>query len=250
MKNILFLLYAFLLFSFLFLTEACQESEEIDPCLNVICQNEGTCEDGLCACPEGFLGNFCESVDTSKIQFLLDRGITPMTLYENGVTLNELYGKIYADGLIFYLNTDDGRGLVAAVEDQDSLAEWGCDGTDIIDLPTVQNLPADPETDEGTRIFDGKTNTTTILAGCISNDGIAANLCRDLGDDWFLPSRAELNLMYTNLYIQGHGNFAADYYWTSTENGSISAWHQDFQNGEQTIILKNSTVHVRAARAF
>jgi len=42
--------------SMLFLFEACT----VDPCENVICQNDGTCIEGDCECPEGFAGTECE----------------------------------------------------------------------------------------------------------------------------------------------------------------------------------------------
>lgn len=31
-----------------------------DPCRNTFCKNGGTCDDGVCVCPEGFSGNSCE----------------------------------------------------------------------------------------------------------------------------------------------------------------------------------------------
>ncbi|MEM1338068.1 MAG: hypothetical protein AAF634_15275 [Bacteroidota bacterium] len=33
----------------------------VDPCENNSCQNNGTCVDGVCQCPEGFEGEFCET---------------------------------------------------------------------------------------------------------------------------------------------------------------------------------------------
>ena len=51
-------------------------------------------------------------------------------------------------------------------------------------------------------------------------------------DDWFLPSRDELNLMYKNLHKQGLGSFAyGNYYWSSSESSAGYAWVQNFGNG-------------------
>merc|ERR1712227_310055 len=34
-----------------------------DPCLDVVCKNEGTCTDGACTCAEGFIGTDCGTED-------------------------------------------------------------------------------------------------------------------------------------------------------------------------------------------
>jgi len=114
-------------------------------------------------------------------------------------------------------------------------------------LDCQQPLPED--TFEGARIGDGAANTNAILAECTTND-IAANLCRDLGDDWFLPSRGELNLMYTNLHKNVLGGFAADLYWSSTESRYLIVWGQNFNGGVLLELVKPDKRNVRAARAF
>jgi hypothetical protein len=47
------------------------------------------------------------------------------------------------------------------------------------------------------------------------------------------------------------GGFATDYYWSSSEYNSDSAWGQYFVNGTQFLNGKNyPTLRVRAVRAF
>jgi len=78
-----------------------------DLCLtsSIMCQNGGTCEDGLCVCPTGYTGDNCESIDIEQIQFLLDEGLfTPLELIDAGVAVSALYGKVYAQGIIFYID--------------------------------------------------------------------------------------------------------------------------------------------------
>lgn len=161
---------------------------------------------------------------------------------------------MYQGGLIFYLNTDDGSGLVAAMEDQSTGIEWGCLGDEINGA-------------DGEVIGTGTQNTTEILMGC-SSDGIAARLCNNLElngyMDWFLPSKDELNLMWINLAdADGDGlnsgpdadgnlaGFEGDFYWSSTEFDDTSTWFQFFtNNGSQSSDFKTNRNRVRAARAF
>lgn len=45
---------------------------EIDTCKGVVCQNNGTCEDGYCNCQPGFEGESCEqATDVTSCQTLL-----------------------------------------------------------------------------------------------------------------------------------------------------------------------------------
>ena len=90
----------------------------------------------------------------------------------------------------------------------------------------------------GTAVGTGKKNTELLVKamgsaaysyrGLETTSVYAAKLCSDLVyngfDDWFLPSKDELNLICTNLYAKGLGGFStADYkydlgiYWSSSE---------------------------------
>ena len=53
-----------LLLTAFFAITGCQQ----DPCEAVACQNGGTCQEGVCNCPEGFEGDNCEVFD--GLQFL------------------------------------------------------------------------------------------------------------------------------------------------------------------------------------
>ena len=93
----------------------------------------------------------------------------------------------------------------------------------------------------------------------------AARLCEILEytvgvttyDDWFLPSKDELNLMYTNLHSFGLGGFANDGYWSSSENYREAkyAWIQYFNDGyqyyyERGFDFSSGCYRVRPVRAF
>lgn len=166
-------------------------------------------------------------------------------------------GDSYAGGYVFHLDGTNG-GLVAASTDQQPalpgvLWGWYPAGIDF----TLEDVGA------------GSANTAAIVEAIGPDpfgDGqtYAAKLCADLVmngfDDWFLPSKNELNLMYENLHEQGIGDFADDMgysnaqtnYWSSTAGGSKFAWHQDFDGGGQWfyLLINVERNRVRAARAF
>ncbi len=159
------------------------------------------------------------------------------TSYGNEVTLNTTYyiGANYGGGIIFYIDGTWQHGLISATSDQ-GIAEWGCEGTTIGSTSKA--------------IGTGQANTTAIINGC-STAGIAARICDDLAlnghNDWFLPSDAELHQMNSQSGVIG--GFVNNFYWSSSEKDSGSAWGLHFQYGYQ-YTGKASPYYVRAVRAF
>ena len=152
-----------------------------------------------------------------------------------------------AGGLVFYITDGGKHGLEAAPVDQSdgSGAEWGCNNGDITGA-------------DGTGIGDGAQNTADILMeGCVSDGGggIAADLVDAYSlngyDDWFLPSKDELNLMYNNLQINAIGGFVSAGYWSSSEySGFNTAWNQFFGSGSVGDLSRSGNYKVRAIRSF
>ena len=66
--------------------------------------------------------------------------------------------------------------------------------------------------------------------------------------DWFLGSLGEMKGCTGN--TAPTGGFAADYYWSSSENYANDAWIQSFFSGNQSLSNKNTTYYVRPVRAF
>jgi hypothetical protein len=134
-----------------------------------------------------------------------------------------------------------GRYLEAAPADLSASQVWMAGGA------TQETLNGNTSTAIGT----GQANTDAIVAQ-IGHTGSAAKLCLDYNyggyDDWFLPSREELNLVYQNKDVVG--SFAAAYYWSSSEHSSYAAWLQDFNYGYQYLNYKNYEYRVRSVRAF
>ena len=150
-------------------------------------------------------------------------------------------GQTYGGGIIFYIDGTGSHGLIASATDQSTGAIWGCYGTAI---------------GTSTTIGSGQSNTTAIVNGC-STSGIPARICNDLVlngyEDWFFPSKDELNLMQINLQRNGLGGFATNLYFSSSEYEGYETgivWGQYFGGGVQDYLGKYATGYVRAVRAF
>ena len=93
------------------------------------------------------------------------------------------------------------------------------------------------------------------MAGC-SEDLIAAKLCADYEitvdgityDDWFLPSKMELSILYANK--ETVGNFAKSAILQFFTDDDIGAWYHNFIDGIQGEVFKNIKRSVRAIRYF
>jgi len=223
-----------------------------DLCQDTVCENGGTCVDGNCECVDGFVGSSCQKYDQNRVQEFLDNGMTPLELYNGGISPYTLHAKTYKGGLIFYFDESNGTGLVAYPSDIEGV-DWGCIGVNMSGLNDVTSDPPNAvvaETVQGARIGDGKSNTDKILSGC-NQYGTAARFCRALGSDWFLPSRSEMSIMYTILQTNNNIDLSSSY-WTSTEHSTDRAWIvQDiFSTINYYPSDKDSEWFVRPVRAF
>jgi hypothetical protein len=157
-------------------------------------------------------------------------------------------GDIVNGGVVFWIDSTGQHGLVAAMSDYATFEEWGCDSTD---LPNVPNVTSFPPVGQGAEIGHGFNNTNAILYDC--PNAPAALAARSLGPDWFLPSINELNQMYINKDdLEAVSGFTAfsNYYWSSTDYDNNIAWFQFFYDGYQYITNKDNPTIVRAVRAF
>jgi hypothetical protein len=161
-------------------------------------------------------------------------------------------GSLHEGGIVIYLD-GSGGGLVCALTDQSTSAEWGCYGSALTGC-------------EDQSIGAGQANTTAIISGC-STAGIAARICENYDDgtyaDWFLPSFNEGQQITNNLAAINNGLTAnsgeafSGVYWSSTQ----ASWDQKAPRPDRRLdawtILgsppyadKNATLKVRAVRKF
>lgn len=187
-------------------------------------------------------------------QDLLDGGATPNQLYDGGIPYNEIMGNRYGGGLIFYLDTATGTGLICAISDI-APQQWGCVAT---------NLPGA----EGTAIGTGLQNSLDIDAGC-STPNIAAESCLNLVtagySDWYLPAKDEMWKLHTTIGRGATGTLFNKanmtdgwYYWTSTEwdlySAHVLCLYQDPTWGcpsyMMTAWFKSEGIYIRPIRSF
>ena len=150
-------------------------------------------------------------------------------------------GDTIGGGVLFYSGATS--GLVASSVDIPFF--WGGNGIEIVGTKTA--------------IGTGAANTNLILSGTtLIVSGVtgssAAKFCYDLAiggyTDWYLPSKDELNELYTQkAYISGlnlNGN-----YWSSSQTSSYCAWIQYFLTGTQSALGgKDQAYRVRPIRTI
>ncbi len=162
-------------------------------------------------------------------------------------------GQFYAGGFIFYIDSTGNHGLVCDTTD----LTYYTDSTHLSDSIQWRIVAGiDYSGANATAIGSGASNTRKIMAtyGNVKN---AASLCVNYNgegyNDWFLPSKDELNQIYVNLTAKGLGNMSTTNYWSSSSNivkGISYAWSQYFSNGNQYYFNGYFYLNIRAARAF
>jgi len=131
-------------------------------------------------------------------------------------------------GIVYYLFPDGHGGLAVALNDASEDCVWG-NSSDVPGLTNqtpyfTQNLLIDTA---------GYTNTLTLRTFYNNND-YAAGLV-DFAHGWFLPSIAQLRMLYgqlpfisSSITSAGGTEMSLDWYWSSTEASSFEAWCIDF----------------------
>jgi hypothetical protein len=182
-------------------------------------------------------------------ELTMNSGATaPEWVTPNSTVSTLAIGQEWQGGIIFYLDASGKHGLISAPTDQSAGIQW-YNGSFVDTYAYGNGIGAGEGNSQGIRRWQG------YCSSCY-----ASELCQNLSlggeTDWYLPSKYELNLMFENigqgnaLGLGNIGNFANNFYWSSTEYDFGNAWFQNFYFGDQNFFDKNFTIYVRAVRAF
>jgi len=151
-------------------------------------------------------------------------------------------GNDFGGGIIYYIDATGEHGLIMAQGDQNGqrTIKW-YDGK-------IEKIGA-----YGAHIYQGKKNTELIVSK-LGEGTYPAKICADcdLGgyNDWYLPSKDELDEMY-NYDKKKNAGFTDDYYWSSTELPDADVYYRSFYNGQPFIRFgTKKQPKVRAIRSF
>lgn len=98
---------------------------------------------------------------------------------------------------------------------------------------------------------NGLANTLAMEAAGLAVHP-AASYCRgyagDGHDDWYLPAKDELALAWMNRAVLAGLAMDDEWYWSSSQQSTDYAWHQDFSDGTQIRYFKPTSHRVRPVR--
>lgn len=135
------------------------------------------------------------------------------------------------------------HGLIAAAADLGDLYYWGPSAVSISTSVTLGS---------------GAANTNAIVAA-YGSGSYAARACYNYSkngySDWYLPSKDELDKLYTNQdAIGGFKSDGTSFYWSSSQSddSEISVWMQLFSSGGQNDFSLSYPIkyNVRPVRSF
>jgi hypothetical protein len=163
-------------------------------------------------------------------------------------------GEVYGGGVIFELwkdNTGVEHGLIVSLNDLSTSHIWS-DVSNVLIGSSAQSSWNGAQNTQAIITQTGHTNSAALLCTNYSGGGF---------NDWYLPSLQQLYKLWHNLFIvntvlsplSGATEISNEYYWSSTEALTSTAYGLNFRSGFANSTASKSTpnpVSVRAVRAF
>lgn len=151
----------------------------------------------------------------------------------------------------------NGWRYIEAAQNDLNIQEWGCFNGQVTDANFEQIGTGFQNSVAIANFHDNLTNYYNNPSVCsnLSNGSVssktALNLDINSTIDWFIPSKSELQLLYTNLHNTGLGNFTNSTYWSSSEASISTSKCINFVNGATVTLDKNTAfIKTRAIRYF
>ena len=162
-----------------------------------------------------------------------------------------------SQGIVFYLHPDGSGGWVVALNDASEGCMWG----EEVDVPLLETQYLMYNNNQQMLNDTAGYANTQILRDFQNNSSYASGVV-DFVHGWYLPSTAQLRMIYGQLAFissalvnAGGTDLASGSYWSSSENSSNNAWGVDFtmnvaHSGHFVSTSKTSMWRVRAIRSF
>lgn len=175
-----------------------------------------------------------------------------ITFVATAATIGQMVGNGNLWGMVYSIDGTGTHGLIADFGTI-NLTDWGC--TNSVTGAT------------GIAIGTGSANSDAIIAdialnSCVSANGplgFAPQMIKDFyGPDWYLPSKDEFDLLWTNRVAaglqDGFTNSSSQTYWSSSEVDATKAWYLDVTNPLVPVWkntgLKNAQYSIWMIQAF
>ena len=162
-------------------------------------------------------------------------------------------GDLFVDeagnrGIVFYLLPNQTGGWVVALDDVDSMYQWGEWGWDVPDIIEWNNNLTD------TSGYGNTLSLRNLLQGDLSPYGVGHV---DFQNGWYVPAITQLMWLFAQLpfieskfALYGGTTLSGSLYMSSSEISLTAAACLDFQNGKPSNFVKNAIRKLRAVRSF
>ncbi len=186
-----------------------------------------------------------ESITVKTTELPLTEEIAEVETYSVG----DYYDDGKRQGVVFAVSDDGRHGKIVSLDQVEK--RWCTDGKYNTNEQSEKKSVVGASSES-----DGKANTDKVMACADSEEYPAFKWCRAKGQEWYLPSIEELELLYkvkdkvNKTLIDKSKKELSGRYWSSTEINRICAWGVSLYGGYTDSDYKGGYSYVRAVSAF